>query len=158
MAGLKKLSSHVRKAVEEEGSERKIALSFAVGVFISFTPLLSIHTIMAIGIAILFRFNKVAIIAGAWVNNHFTIPFVFYFSYKIGAVVVGADTAPPSFESLSYRVLLDYFKVYGVPLFVGTTITGLIGAVISYYFMYYTVLSFRKRAMRKGGPGEGIKV
>lgn len=158
MASIAKLKTYIKKTLEEKGSERKIALSFAIGVFISFTPLLSLHMILAIAIALLFRFNKVAIIAGAWINNHFTIPFVFYLSYKLGVFVVGGDPVPPSFVNFDIRVLLEYFKVYGIPLFVGTTITGLIAAIIAYYIMYYAILSLRKKSIKKGGSGEGIKV
>lgn len=158
MASIAKLKSSIKKTLEEKGSERKIALSFAIGVFISFTPLLSVHTIMAIAIAVLFRFNKVAIIAGAWINNHLTIPFVFYVSYKIGVFVVGGNPVSPTFENFNVKILFEYFKVYGVPLFVGTTITGLIASCAAYYIMYYAIISLRKKRIKKGGSGEGIKV
>lgn len=158
MAGIAKLKLYINKTLDEQGCERKIALSFAIGVFISFTPLLSIHTVMAIAIAIIFRFNKVAIITGAWINNHLTIPFVFYASYKLGVFVVGGNPVPPSFENFSVKTLLAYFKVYGVPLFVGTTITGLFASLIAYYMMYYAIVSLRRKRMKKGGSGEGIKI
>jgi uncharacterized protein (DUF2062 family) len=158
LAGLAKLKTHIRKTMEEKGSERKIALGFAIGVFISFTPFLSLHTITAIAIGLLFRFNKVAIITGAWVNNHFSIPFVFYISYKLGVLVVGGNPVPPSFEHFDIGILLEYFKYIGVPLIVGTTITGLIASVISYYIMYYAIQSVRRKGIKKGGSSEGIKV
>lgn len=154
LAGLKQLKEYLKKAVAEEGSSEKISLGFAVGVFISFTPLLSIHTIMAIGAAIAFRLNKVSTVAGAWVNNHFTIPFVFYFSYKLGALLLNKGGAAPSFDKFSLKLFIDLFKVYGIPLFLGTTITGIIAAVISYYIMLYSVKEFRKRKAARRGAGE----
>lgn len=158
MAGLAKLKASIKKTLEEKGSERKIAFSFAIGVFISFNPFLSTHTITAVALALLFRFNKVAIISGAWVNNHLTIPFVFYLSYKLGVFVVGGDPVPPSFENFNIKLLIDYFKYYGKPLLVGTTITGLFASIIAFYGMYYALVSLRKKRKKRGNSGEGVKV
>ncbi len=157
MAGIAKIKQYVRKALAEEGDVRKIALGFAVGVYISFTPLLSLHTVLAIGVALLTGLNKVSAIAGAWVNNPYTIPFVYFYSYKLGAIVMGSSVPPPSFSNFKAQKIAIYLKAYGGPLFLGTTITGLLAAVISYFLMYYGVKAFRKRIEREGGNGEELK-
>ena len=48
----------VRKALAEHASPGKIALSVAVGVFCSSTPLIGFHIWLALGLATLFRLNR----------------------------------------------------------------------------------------------------
>ncbi len=157
MALFEKIKKHLKKAMTEEGDPRKIALGFSVGTFISFTPLLSIHTVLAVAAALIFRLNKVSSIAGAWVNNPYTIPFVYYASYKLGAKILGNHLPPPSFSEFTPQNFGMFVKAYGGPLFLGTTITGLVAAIIAYNLMYYGVVSLRKRKRKKGGSGEGIE-
>ena len=155
MAGIGKLKEFLKKVVAEEGDAEKISLGFAMGVFISFNPLLSTHTVTALALAAYFRLNKISALAGAWVNNYLTIPFVYYFSYKVGAMILGDARPPPSFEGFSLKIFFEYVKAYGLPLFLGTTITGLVAAFISYYIMLYSLKVYRRGKEKAGGSGEG---
>ena len=60
-----------RRLLALDDPPERTALAFAIGVFIAFTPLLGLHTILATLIAFLFRFNKIAIYTGTFVNNPF---------------------------------------------------------------------------------------
>ena len=51
----------------------RIALSFAMGVFMGISPLLGLHYIGAVLIAMIFRLNKLVAIIGVSVNNPWTI-------------------------------------------------------------------------------------
>ena len=73
-----------KKILSLDSHPRHIALGFAVGVFISFTPFFGLHTPMAIAAAFIFRLNKLTCITGAWVNTPITIFPVLGLSYKIG--------------------------------------------------------------------------
>jgi uncharacterized protein (DUF2062 family) len=53
---------------------RRTAIAFGTGVFIAFSPLLGLHSIMAIAIAFAFRLNRVAVLAGAWINVWALVP------------------------------------------------------------------------------------
>lgn len=53
---------------------RRTAMAFGVGVFIAFSPLLGLHTVMAIAIAFALRLNRVAVLAGAWINVWALVP------------------------------------------------------------------------------------
>jgi hypothetical protein len=69
---------------------KKIALSFAIGVFISITPTFGLHTILALIIAFVFKLNKISLIIGTLLNNPWTTVFVYAISYKIGAILLNA--------------------------------------------------------------------
>jgi len=82
--------STFRRLLALDDPPERTALAFAVGVFIAFSPFLGFHTILATLIAFLFRFNKVAIYAGTFVNNPFlTLVPIIIASYAIGAFVLG---------------------------------------------------------------------
>src|ERR1041384_7378134 len=68
----------------------RTALAFSIGFFIAFSPFLGLHTIAATAIAFLFRFNKIAIYTGTFINNPFlTLVPIIIASYAVGAVVLG---------------------------------------------------------------------
>ncbi|RMG60238.1 MAG: DUF2062 domain-containing protein [Deltaproteobacteria bacterium] len=149
MAGFQKLKDYIKKTMEQEGDERRIAFGFALGVFISFTPFFSLHTILALVFAFLLRLNKIATVAGAWVNNPYTVPFIYYLSYKLGAYLMGWRVPPPDFHNFSFKVFTHYLKFYGVPLLLGTSIAGAVASLVSFYVMLYSIRALRRRKRRK---------
>ena len=58
-----------RRLLAVDDPPERTALAFSVGVFIAFTPLLGLHTLLATLVALIFRFNKPAIYIGTFVNN-----------------------------------------------------------------------------------------
>ena len=128
--------------------EKALAAGFAVGVFFSFTPLVSLHTVLALLVAFIFRLSKLAAVAGVWVNNPYTMPFVFYACLRLGEWILGTG-----FHSLAWRRwTLDTFLRTAMPLvaplLVGTTIVGLVAAVAAYFIVYRIAVRV-KSARRK---------
>ena len=60
-----------RRLMALDDPPERTALAFSIGVFIAFSPFLGLHTIMATVLAFMFRFNKIAIYTGTFVNNPF---------------------------------------------------------------------------------------
>ena len=60
-----------RRLLAIDDPPERTALAFSIGVFIAFSPFLGLHTIMATLVAFVFRFNKIAIYAGTFINNPF---------------------------------------------------------------------------------------
>src|SRR3990172_12676990 len=92
---------------------------------------------------------KVATIAGAWVNNPYTMPFVFYGCFRFGEWILGMRTPSPSFESYTLQNLLKAAVPYAAPLFLGTTVVGLAAAAVAYGIVYRIAVRV-KYARRKG--------
>jgi len=149
LLGWAKIREKIHEAISAETDERSIAAGFAVGVFFSFTPLLSLHMVLALIVAVVFRFNKASTIAGAWVNNPYTMPFVFYGCFRFGEWILGMRIPPPSFESYALKNLLKAAAPYAAPLFLGTTIVGLAAAALGYVVVYRIAVRV-KSARRKG--------
>lgn len=67
----------------------EIALSFAVGAAISFSPLLGLHFPMAILAALLFRLNKIDVLIGTYVPvNPWTMVPIFTGAATLGSFVI----------------------------------------------------------------------
>jgi uncharacterized protein (DUF2062 family) len=90
------LRSYFRRLLALDDPPERTALAFSVGVLIAFSPLLGLHTILATLLAFIFRFNKVAIYAGTFVNNPFlTLVPIIIVSYTVGAALLGRPLALP---------------------------------------------------------------
>jgi len=134
--GLSKIRDKLHEAIGGETNEKNLAAGFAVGVFFSFTPLVSLHMVLALLVAIIFRLSKVAAMAGAWVNNPYTMPFVFYACFRLGKWILGVHIPTPVFTELRLATILKVARPYAAPLFLGTTVVGLLAALLAYVIVY----------------------
>jgi uncharacterized protein (TIGR03546 family) len=123
-----------------------IAAGFAVGVFISFTPFFGFHTAIAIVAAFLFRLNKLTCITGSWVNTPMTVAPVLVVSYKLGRMLLGRTPQELHLKhELSWQYALRLLDKQGTSILLGTSIIGIVAAVIAYFFCYYLVVRFRRK-------------
>ncbi|MER3429245.1 MAG: DUF2062 domain-containing protein [Pyrinomonas sp.] len=140
-----------RRLLALDDPPERTALAFSIGVFIAFSPFLGLHTIMATLIAVIFRFNKVAIYTGTFVNNPFlTLVPIIIASYAIGALVLGRPMriSPEGLELLKHPRLFD--GVYWHDLFVHSwndvllpfAIGGLVLSVVCSAISYPLTLRF----------------
>ena len=89
--------STFRRLLALDDPPERTALAFSIGVFIAFSPLLGLHTILATLVAFLFRFNKIAVYAGTFINNPFvTLVPIIISSYAIGAFLLGRPLRIPA--------------------------------------------------------------
>ena len=88
--------STFRRLLALDDPPERTALAFSLGVFVAFSPFLGLHTILATLIAFLFRFNKVAVYSGTFINNpFFTLVPIIIASYAIGAFILGRPLRIP---------------------------------------------------------------
>jgi uncharacterized protein (DUF2062 family) len=104
-----------------------IATAASIGCFIGYLPFPG-HMIMATGLSIVFRANLPIAVAMVWISNPITIPFMFYFAYRVGAHIL--QTPPESFHiEENYQWLLQEFDHFAFPSLVGSLICGFILAL-----------------------------
>jgi uncharacterized protein (DUF2062 family) len=135
----------------------RTALAFSVGVFIGFSPLLGLHTILATLIAFLFRFNKVAIYLGTYINNPIlTLVPIIFSSYAIGAFLLGRPLRipPEGIELLKNPHLLTrgYYRQVFVnswyivePFAIGATVLSVVCSLLAYPVTLWTLRAQRRR-------------
>lgn len=85
-----------RRLLAIDDPPERTALAFSIGIFIAFSPFLGLHTIMATAVAFIFRFNKIAIYTGTFINNPFlTLVPIIVASYAVGAFFLGRPLSIP---------------------------------------------------------------
>jgi uncharacterized protein (DUF2062 family) len=121
-----------------DDTPQRIALAFAVGVYLSFHPLLGLHTVMALVIAYAFRLSRAAILVGVYVNNPWTMAPMYAAGTALGCVLLGVpmDALRDIEWDLDnwefYHLLLVSLRPYVWPYVVGNTLLGIACGVIAY--------------------------
>jgi uncharacterized protein (DUF2062 family) len=85
-----------RRLLAIDDPPERTALAFSVGILIAFSPFLGLHTIMATVLAFNFRFNKIAIYTGTFVNNPLTLVPIILASYAVGAFLMWRPMGLPA--------------------------------------------------------------
>lgn len=111
-------------------NRRSVSMAFFVGLFMAFVPLPS-QMIMAAAVAIFIRCNLPIAVGLVWVSNPITMPPLFYFAYKVGAVILNTPEREFSFE-LSWGWLGTELAAIWEPFLLGCAICGLVFGALGY--------------------------
>ena len=123
------------------GAPAAIALGFACGAFVSFTPLFGLHYLLAIALAWALRGSIIASFLGA--NLGWFYPFILVWTYQLGNWIIGASgarTLPPH-AGLRY-VLRHPWDVF-LPTMLGSLPIALAVAAAAFAFAYWVVVAYR---------------
>lgn len=150
------------------GTPRSIAVGCAAGVFISFTPFLGIHFILAGLIAWALGGNIIASALGTFFGNPLSFPFIWISTFKTGSWVLGTGghMKPHELQERFSRLSegLFSFSTDGVisameslwpvikPMAIGAVPLGLVASLISYVIVRKAVDSYQARAAKRKMP------
>lgn len=125
-------------------SPHRTALAFAIGVFIAFAPHYGLHTVSVVLCAWAFRLNYLVVFLGALINNPWTIIPILGGSLYTGFALFGMPpTASFDWGDIQLENLYDIISQYLLPFIVGGCILGVLGALLSYPIMLYTIRRYR---------------
>ena len=153
-----------RRLLALDDPPERTALAFSIGIFIAFSPFLGLHTILATALAFLFRFNKIAIYTGTFVNNPFlTLIPIIVASYALGAFLLGRPLRldaekmellrdPHLLTAHYWRSLLAHSWDVLIPFCIGGTLLSVICSLAAYPV---TLRLLRARQRRKAVTGDG---
>ncbi len=147
-----------RRLLAIDDPPERTALAFSIGVFIAFSPFLGLHTLMATALAFLFRFNKIAIYTGTFVNNPFlTLVPIIIASYSVGAFILGRPLRIPDegLELLKNPRLFtgEYYRMLFVqswnsvvwPFSVGAMALSVVCSLLAYPLTLRALRAYRNR-------------
>lgn len=138
------------KLVTLKSSPRKIALGFALGVFIAYTPTFGIQTVLVLSLAALLRINPVSATVGVYVSNPLTVFPMYWLCYKVGALILQVE---PLGENVNFsQSLLSLSKtglsVIGVE-FVGSLVVGTVTFPLAYGLALWVVVAYRRARLNR---------
>ena len=146
-----------------------VAASFALGVGISFTPLIGLHWIIALVLAFLLKLNKVDVILGTFVINPLTIGPVSAVAIPLGRFILRAERAASSHLPWNDFMKRSFWheagprmRAIGLQWGVGMFVLALVTGVVTYALLVYVIRRHRARlaaavALPPGvvpGPGD----
>jgi len=121
---------------EIDASSEKIALGFAIGVFMGITPYWGFHMVLAFLFAALLRGNLVAAVVGVHVGNPLTAPLLFGVTYWVGGKFIDSPPICFAWKDFSLNAAMRLFSEAPhmiLVLSVGALVTGLPLAFLSYW-------------------------
>ncbi|TKS59678.1 MAG: hypothetical protein EWM72_01863 [Nitrospira sp.] len=134
----------LRRVLHLQESPQRTALAFALGVFIAFSPAYGLHTVLVVLCTWIFGLNFVALLAGAFVNNPWTVIPILGATYWTGALLLGRiDTPTFNWHDSSFAGIYQQIIPYAVPFALGGLVLSVIGALVSYPVAYLLVLRYR---------------
>lgn len=148
----------------------RIALGFACGVFMSFSPLLGIHVLAAALLAWVLRGNVLASAAGTLVGNPAAFPFIWVWIYRSGKFVLGENYMRHAPEPFTLSELLhrpfEVLQPILLPSLIGGTLSGIVAGMIAYGLVRAAVSGYQSRRLRRiardramkyqSAPGDGV--
>ncbi len=126
----------------------RIALGFACGAFVSFTPLFFFHFVIAGVFAWMLRGNVLAALLGTAVGNPITFPFIATAALNLGWWILGVDPVEDA-GGFSFSWLWENLDLIFLPYLVGGILPGMIVAVVSYRVSLPLVAAYQKRRRDK---------
>ncbi|MBI2876874.1 MAG: DUF2062 domain-containing protein [Candidatus Tectomicrobia bacterium] len=150
-----KLKKALHDLLSLEDTPHRIALGFALGVFVAFSPLMGLHIVSALAIAATLRINSLVVLTGTLVNNPWTIALIYGGSLYLGRWILqegGPIMAVSLQEDLLVQGLWDVAKSNLLPLLVGTSLLGFGTAILSYLILFLLVRSYSVRRALKRYP------
>lgn len=147
----------VHNMLHADDPPHRLALGFAIGMFITLTPTMGFQMALVVFFAWLLRANKVVGVPLVWITNPATMVPIYYPMYVVGRVILQEEsigwewwlelTHEPPTEGWWETALFYWHKTLEIaaPLWVGCVVCGGLVAVASYFFVYYAVSAYRMR-------------
>ena len=138
----------IKRAKTLQGDPHYVAMGMAIGVFISITPTIPFHTVIAVALAFVLRGSKPAAIIGVWFSNPITIPFFYLGCYQVGMLLLDK---PISFDA-KYNTIQDLMKLgwdVTAAMIIGGVILGIVPGIAAYFITRNIFTKIRKRKKKK---------
>lgn len=148
------------KFIRLRGKPHELALGIAFGIFSGLMPIMPFQTALAVALALFFRASKITAALGTWISNPLNWYFLYSFSYRIGASVLGLPEKSGIFSSVMASVrngeetMVVIGKMAGAgsavvsAFLIGGVAMGFIFAIPSYFIflkIFQTIKSWRER-------------
>jgi hypothetical protein len=144
MASLSRVRSHLVTLLHLKETPHRTALAFAVGAFVAFSPTYGLHTLTVLFCAWAFRLNVVALMAGALINNPWTVVPILGATLWTGVQLTGLPAVPPAdWTDLSLMAFYEQIKPYAAPFVLGGFVLGALGSAVSYPAAYWIITAHR---------------
>ena len=153
----KKLVDHFhalrKKLLDVQDAPHALAGGVAIGMFIGFTPLFGVKTLLCLGIAFLLRCNPLAAVISVTLHDVVAPlwPVLLGLEYEIGAFLLEkVNGTPPEIHTMHFHIhdVMQWTTFFGVglPMLIGSMFLSAPAAGIAYFL---TLPIFQRREARR---------
>lgn len=127
-------------------TRQRFASGMALGAFFALMPPLPFQMVGAGIIAFITRVNVPAALAGTWISNPFTTPFIVYLQYRLGCLMLGREPI-----HIAEGQLLSSLASAPLPYMLGILPSATVLALVSYplTLIFWDLIHSRLEAARK---------
>lgn len=95
------------KFIRLRGEPHELALGMSFGIFTGMMPIMPVQMALAVALALVFKASKITAALGTWISNPLNWYFLYYYSHKLGASILGIQSQQgPMFSSIMASVRL----------------------------------------------------
>ncbi|WP_455478489.1 DUF2062 domain-containing protein [Bartonella sp. B10] len=147
-----------KRILRISATPHKVALGFAIGIFLACSPLFGIHIILAILLSWILRGNFAAAIIGTVISNPLTFFFIIIADYKIGYFFLSLFSDVNEMSLSQIRTLFDGLTPSNIsllfkgtwnsimrPMILGGVFLGFIFGGLSYIGVYRAIARFQRK-------------
>lgn len=134
------------------GSAHAIALGCAIGIFVSYLPIMGFHFIAAATIAYLLGGNMLASALGTFFGNPLTFPFIWASAYKFGHWILGNEADEfrvgdllDTFSNGIVYAIDNTYEIYFKPMMIGGIPAGFVFGFFGYFIIRKLVENYQNR-------------
>jgi len=132
------IRDRIRAILRLKEPPHKLALAFALGVFVAFTPTIGLHLLTCLFLAWVFRVSRLVVITASFINNPWTTVPLYGFCIWLGIKITGEDRVPTiAWNELNITNFYVVLKPYLWPFVVGTLAAGVVASILSYFLVYF---------------------
>jgi uncharacterized protein (DUF2062 family) len=129
-----------------------LARGLAVGFFFGVSFFWGLQILLAVLASLLVRGNKVVAAAMTAVSNPLTTLPLYSLCYFVGHLIMGGNDNHPDFTLVhSLEGFLALGPSFFVTMLIGTTVVGLLGAIVIYFSSERLLEALRRWHQRKSG-------
>ncbi|WP_455475657.1 DUF2062 domain-containing protein [Bartonella sp. B17] len=151
-----------KRILRISATPHKVALGFAIGIFLACSPLFGVHMILAVFFSWVLRGNFAAAIVGTVFSNPLTFLFIVMADYKIGYLCLSFFSDVNEISLSQVRALFDGLTFSNVsllfkdawnsimrPMIVGGILLGFVLGGLSYVGIYRAITRFQQKRYQK---------
>jgi len=157
MVGPSRIRLWLEQLLHTHDTPHRTAAAYALGVFLGFSPMLGLHTVLGLALAFLLGLNRVAVVLGIYSNLPWLVPAYYTLATLGGAALLGVDVQPRALEEArgavsaaswswgEFRGLARALAPLMWSYTVGSTLGALLLAGIAYRGSLAMILAHRRR-------------
>lgn len=152
------LRSAFRNLLNLDEPPERTALAFAIGTFIAFSPLLGLHMILVGLLLLTWRMNKIALMAGVFIGNPWTLGPIIVASWAIGRLILGSPPVELPQVTVSAMATAGFWQMLAaqwrqlLPFALGGMLLAIATSLISYPLMLFMLRTYRRKFSKHAMP------